>query len=465
MSGARRRPRAHAARSEPAPPSSRRAAVDALAAWLADPERRVGAEVERLTPALDARDRALAREVALGAVRRLRLLDYLLAALCERGMPTSPVLRAALYAGAFQLLFLDRVPPHAAVAETVGAIAAARRGFVNAVLRRLARALVPVAEAGDVSGADWLRCAGDRALRCAAPLPDPTAEPLAHAALCASLPDWLVRRWAARFGPEVARQLCVASIATPGVHLRAVGHDGAELCARLRDEGVAVEPEPASPRSVRWSGEPPSPLAGAAFRDGWFVVQDPTAAAAADALGVEAGDVVLDLCAAPGTKTALLAERAGPAGRVLAHDISAERMQRVQQNVARLRLANVELRTALGDLPPLDRVLVDVPCSNTGVLARRVEVRHRLDPGALLALGDLQRELLDRALGLVRPGGTVVYATCSIEHEENAGVVADVLAAHPGRAELLAERLTMPAPPQHDGGYHAILHRTVRAPG
>jgi 16S rRNA (cytosine967-C5)-methyltransferase len=168
---------------------------------------------------------------------------------------------------------------------------------------------------------------------------------------------------------------------------------------------------------------------------------------------------VVDLCAAPGTKTARLAEKVRPGGRVIAWDPDPRRRQRIAENVARLGLGEtVQLADDPTALPVADAVLADVPCSNTGVLGRRVEVRRRLAADTAAHMAATQRGILARALSLARPGGSVVYSTCSIEAEENGGVVGAVLAdpASP-RCELAASRVTLPAAGRCDGGFHAVL--------
>jgi 16S rRNA (cytosine967-C5)-methyltransferase len=195
-----------------------------------------------------------------------------------------------------------------------------------------------------------------------------------------------------------------------------------------------------------------------AFADGWFVVQDPTAIAAARAVGARPGERIVDYCAAPGTKATLLAEAVGDAGAVFAYDPSAPRRRSIVENAERLRLAQIKVCSSTGDLPhDADRVLVDVPCSNTGVLARRVEVRERIDSETFASLAELQRTILTSAVDHARPGASVVYSTCSIEPEENDPGVAAVAASRD--LAVLEEVTTLPVAGSCDGGYFA-RHRT-----
>ena len=430
---------------------ARRVALDALVSLHKGRGQRVRAELEGR--GLEPRDLAFAYELAHGVLRRERLLDHVLAAVAHRGLPKSASLLAVLRLGAYQLVFLPGMPAHAAVHETV-ALLRANRGFANAVLRRIA-AMVRDRAADDGRPRDELSLAEGRALELPASLPADEAERLA---VVHSLPAWLARRFVEQHGVDGLRQIAAAASATPGVYLRAVA-PADRLVEALAAAGVQVAPTD-DPRLLRWTGGA-SPFAAESFRDGGFVAQDPTAYAAAAAAPCGPGDVVIDLCAAPGTKTTLLAEKVGDSGRVFAFDPDERRRQRVAENVARLRLDDVvEVVDAAAALAPADCVLADVPCSNTGVLGRRVEVRKRLGPSAFAALTELQRTLLRQAIALTRPGGHVVYSTCSIDREENQDVVASVCGADSG-LELVTSALTLPAAGAHDGGFHAVLRRAA----
>jgi 16S rRNA (cytosine967-C5)-methyltransferase len=403
---------------------------------------------------LDGRDQAFAFELAHGVVRRQRLLDHIVAGLAHRGLPKDAQLRCALQLGAYQLLFVPGMPKHAAVHATVELVKS-NRGFANALLRRLADAVLD--RAAEVGAATTeLPLPGSRALRLPAPLPDDAATRLA---IVHSLPDFLLERWAQHFAPGEVEQIAAAASAVPDVFLRP--KIGRVEAVRSALATAAVETGPAADsRLMRWVGGN-SPFATAAFQTGQFVVQDPTALLAAAAVPVKAGDTVVDLCAAPGTKTTFLAEQVAPGGRVFAFDIDPRRRKSIVENVERLRLGEVVTIVAdAAQLPIADAVLVDVPCSNTGVLGRRVEVRQRLAESTFAELAELQGSLLQQAIALCRPGGTVVYSTCSIDREENDDVVAAALAA-PGmpKLEVAARTLTLPLAGERDGGFFAVLRR------
>jgi len=406
---------------------------------------------------LDPRERALAWELAHGVVRSERFLDFVLGQVVHRNLPGDPLLRTALRLGCYQLLLMDRMPAHAAIHETVRLVKQ-NQAFVNASLRRVAAMLSSRLANPELAGCE-IALSASRTLVLEAPGLEAASEPLA---VRHSLPDFLVARWRRRHGDDVAGSIARASSAVPSVYLRACGgRSAADLATALAAEQVQTQ-EVDDPELLRWCGGS-SPFETASFTNGWFMAQDPTALHAARLVAAEPGATVVDLCAAPGTKTMLLVERVGPDGIVFAHDPDERRRDRIAQNAARL---GVESRVRIvGDaeqLPVADAVLADVPCSNTGVLARRVEVRRRLTERDIVRLTEVQTRILQRALQLVRPGGQVVYSTCSIEPEENESVVERVLGD--SAAALLTATTTLPVTGERDGGFHAILHRTDGVP-
>jgi 16S rRNA (cytosine967-C5)-methyltransferase len=433
--------------------TARSAALRALVALDRGEGERLRDELARTSAGLDARDRAFAFELAHGVARRERCLDHVLAGFAHRGLPPNPHVRGALRLGAYQLLFMPGMAAHAAVHETVELVPKSR-GFVNAMLRQVGKGLVARA-ASDARRELDLGLQREFVLE--QPLPDDEATRLA---IVHSLPDFLVARWCVQFGVEATRGIAAAASSTPVVFLRvALGVDPDSLRAELAAAGIEVAPT-AQSRLLRWTGGA-SPFATAAYDAGRFAVQDPTALQVAEAVPCGPGDTVVDLCAAPGTKTTALAERVRPGGRVFAFDVDPARRARIVENVARLRLQDVVAVVDRVDaLPVADAVLADVPCSNTGVLARRVEVRRRLEPSTFAQLAALQRRLLAQAIALCKPGGAVVYSTCSIENDENDNVVHAVLAdPSTPRCELGANLCTLPRAGECDGGYFAVLHR------
>ncbi|MHC4811821.1 MAG: transcription antitermination factor NusB [Planctomycetota bacterium] len=412
---------------------------------------------------LDERDRAFARELSQGTERQHLLLDFVLSQLVAKELPRDPEVLSALRLGAYQLMFLWRVQAHAAVHETV-ALIPHHKGFLNAVLRNLARRIRdggPGTELGQRALA-LPGATGPRTLLFDEPVLPPKNTP-ERLSVLHGLPSFLVARWFENLGPDGARQACEASSATPTMTLRPTHRagGGAVLAAKLAAEGVTTRPLGEGELLV-WEGGS-SPLAGQAFGDGWLMVQGPAARAAAAAVAAQPGECVLDLCAAPGTKTVCLAEAVGPEGRVLAVDTDHERRRKIGENIRRVGVEQQVLilddQDALRTLPTpsatIHRALVDAPCSNTGVLARRLEVRRRISVTAIQELARAQAELLRQGLAHCRgPRSRVVYSTCSLEPEENQEVVAAVVSPSWRLAE---ERLTLPRAPTGDGGYFAIL--------
>ncbi len=369
---------------------------------------------------LGAADRALATELAYGVTRWRRRLDYVLDHLASRPVGEMPAwIRNILRMGLYQLLFLDRVPARAAVSESVALAAEfghrGTTGLVNAVLRRAARTGREV------------------------PLPSVEEDPVRRLAVEHSHPDWIVRRWVERYGLAAAADLCRIGNEPAPLTLRAnLTRTGREaLIARLRDEGLAAGPGRLFPEAVTVaSGDRPL-RALASYREGLFSVQDESSMAAARAVRPEAGWTVVDACAGVGGKATHLAELMGDGGRVVAVDLHRHKLGLLERSAARLGLSSIETRSMdARDLPgsglagAADAVLVDAPCSGLGVLRRRPDLRWRITESDFPALTGLQHELLAASAACVRPGGVVVYSTCSTEPEENQKVVEGFLASN-----------------------------------
>jgi 16S rRNA (cytosine967-C5)-methyltransferase len=344
--------------------------------------------------ALPDRDRALVPALATTVVRRLGTLRHLLTHFLDRGLPTdAPRLETALLLGTAQILWLE-VPDHAAVDLAVRLVQADRRaaryaGLANAVLRRITRE-----GAQFVAGLDT------------APL---------------DTPNWLMARWAKNYGDETARAVAAANGREPALDFTVKSdpeHWANVLGGRVLPTG--------SVRAVVHG--PVSQLPG--FDDGAWWVQDAAAALPAKILGDVRGLTVADLCAAPGGKTAQLA---AAGARVIAVDRASGRLERLKQNLARLRLTAdvVEADVAQWHSGPFDAVLLDAPCSSTGTIRRHPDIPWLKGESDIAALAALQRRLIAQAVTLVKPGGTLVYCTCSLEPEEGIDVVRELLAGNP----------------------------------
>jgi len=390
---------------------------------------------------LSAADRGLCHELVLGIVRWQAALDWLIARKTP-GRTQKPGLQELLRLGLYQIFWLDRIPDHAAVHETVEqtrrAGFGAQAGFVNAILRGYLRET----EATKRALAE---------LRSTQP------------ALGWSHPEWLVQRWQQRFGEERTQQLLAWNDTPPRTFARVntLRTDATKLIESWRNEGVDYD-------FVRhdWCGESlvfelksHPPLASLeSFRQGWFYVQDPSTLLAGRELDPQPGETILDLCAAPGGKATFIAQLMNQTGRLVAHDISPDRLKLIEENCARLGVRWVEPLAAFNFAPEtFDRILVDAPCSNTGVLRRRVDLRWRLRPAEIERLHATQLSLLHQAARYVKRGGIVIYSTCSLEPEENSEVVAKFLAAEPG-FKLERERALRPFAEGVDGAYVARLN-------
>jgi len=415
-------------------------------------------------------DRALARELALGAVRRRDTLDAVIRAYLTQPdkklpTPTGEILQVALY----QILFLDRVPNFAAVDEAVEQASRfhhkRQQGFINGLLRAILRDLPEEPAQVRPAAADAVpRDDGSSVRMGKAVFPDPDADPDGYVAAAYSLPRTLVERWWTRYGPEKTVKLARHSIARPPLICRVNAWRGsmeAVLASLKQDNQPAVAHE----NGLSVVIEPVDSLMTlSAFRDGLIQPQDPTATAVVAAARVKPGYRVLDFCAAPGTKTTHLAERMENRGEIVAVDVNAEKCQRIETNCERLGIDIVTTcpTEELGrlDLKNFDLVLLDVPCSNMGVLARRPEARWRLDDESLSQLIRDQFSLASAAGQYVAPGGQLIYSTCSIEPEECEQMAEKIAKRLPLR--LVSQKTTLPGgatdPTQwHDGGYQALF--------
>src|SRR5579883_3410330 len=418
--------------------------VDADGAWSGVLLRRALDRGE-----LSAPDEALATDLTLGTLRHRAEVDWALAQVLRRPLETlPPAVRTVLRLGAYQILFLDRVPAAAACSESVEL--AKRVGhpgtvrLVNAVLRRLAD------------------------LRPRVPEDDGSAERIA---LRTSHPLWLVRRWIDRFGVEEARELCEANNRTPpsAIRLNTLRGEPERLAGLLEEAGVATRPSaflPEGRRIVAASRE----AREAAYRAGLCTPQDEGAMLVARLVAPRPGETVIDACAAPGGKTTHMAPLMENTGRIVACDVVPWKLEVVERQCERLGVTNVELRVLdaahLGDEYPeaADRVLVDAPCSGLGVVRRRPEIKWRVRPEQLGALAARQRRILGGAARAVRPGGLLVYSVCTLEPEEGQEVIARFLDEHPefapdsleGWPPGAAEPVAVPGPP---GTAYLLPHR------
>ncbi len=408
---------------------------------------------ERRTPPLDARDRRWVQELVWGMLRTRGRLDAILAARVRGGLAKLDAdVTDLLRLGAYQLLSMDSVPPYAAIGQTVE-LMKRRHGIgasklANAVLRRVDR------ERDTIE-------------------PDVPTDALDALAQQHSHPRWVVARWAERWGLDETARLLAANNAPASIVVRPYGVTRSELLAQLADADLDAHDVPLVPDSLRLpTGVALTELG--AFRQGQLFVQDPAATLVVQYAHVPQGSTVADLCAAPGSKALELSRRAA---RVLAGDRSAPRVQRMLDGFARVHTTRID--AFVGDatepaLPPMDAVLVDVPCTGTGTFRRHPDARWRLKVSDFAVLGMTQRAILRAAATVVKPGGLLIYSTCSLELEENDEMIDAFLAKHPDftlepppagvvpETVLDGGRLRV-LPQQHgfDGAFAARLRRSV----
>jgi 16S rRNA (cytosine967-C5)-methyltransferase len=432
-----------------------------------DPRKsNAGAVLQKLLHATEQRQRAT--DLVFGTLRNRQAIDTVIAVFSGRAIGRiQDKLLAIIRVGVYELVYCPATEVYAVVNEAVElaklATGKKQAGFVNAVLRQIIRhiahresllsqapplrTLVQTVSSGCEFDTDFLL--------------DREAHPSEYLSTVFSLPQWLVSDWLDEFGEKAARQICLASNRKPGVTLRPnrLRTTIAALSEKLRQAGIELETNSEelliavnSPRTV-------SQLPG--FAEGEFVVQDAAASRPVRLLNPQPGWAILDLCAAPGVKTTQLAEATGDSARIVATDISPRRLERVKENIDRLGIKSVEVvgYEELGD-SKFDCVLLDVPCSNTGVLAKRVEARYRVSLESIQVLTKIQRKLLDDATARLKPDGRICYSTCSVQKCENGDLVREFLDSHPA-FELECEELVLPSAEHfdHDGGYTAILVR------
>lgn len=385
--------------------NSRRAAAFAVARWIA-----THGHVSEMLP--DTPDRAFVQDLVYITVRRFRALRAVLG----HFVPKWPKgeMEALLLVGAAQILYMPDVPDFAAVNETVAAAKGCPNKsvakVVNAVLRNMIR------QRDEVEA--YLKAA-----------------PLAERE---SFPNAVVKRWIERYGEEDAERLC-------------------KWHNEPADTWLAYPPGAAAPFVRLARGRRVSEVEG--YAEGAFIVQDPATAGAVELLDVKPGLRVLDFCAAPGGKTVQAAWRMGGVqgvGRLVAMEVNAVRRRMLEENLRRVGLGWVETVSAVADGELFDRVLVDAPCSNTGVLRRRPDARWRWTREHLAELVKLQAEVLAAAAAHVAKGGLLVYSTCSNEPEENDEQIAAFLAGHPG-FEATGRKVSIPFASGYDGAFACAL--------
>lgn len=367
------------------------------------------------TASLSPRDAALASTLFYGVLERKLTLDWLIShALNDPKRKLDPTVQMALRLGAYQIFYLDRIPDSAAVNETVDAVKRTKKralsGFVNGVLRSLLRQREALAL--------------------------PESDSLEDLSVRYSVPVGLIGLWRKAYGIELTKRLLAAFNEKAEIDIRVNSQRTTlkELADTLADRNITLTPSAQLPLGASLSGCG-SPVTLPEFQVGLFHVQDFSAQLTCEIVAAKPGQTVIDCCAAPGGKSFTLAQAVGENGQVYSFDLYEGRVGLIQKGAERLGLSNITARAAdmtapPADLPKADRVLCDVPCSGFGVIRRKPEIRYK-DLDEAKALPPLQYEILSRAAELVKPGGVLVYSTCTLNHRENGKIAEQFLAEHP----------------------------------
>ncbi|MFA5251253.1 MAG: transcription antitermination factor NusB [Phycisphaerae bacterium] len=430
----------------------------------------VGPVLDKLLAQTEQKQQAT--DIVFGCVRNRGAIDAAIAKLADCPVERIPAdVVNVIRVGAFELIYSPATAEYAIVNEAVenakAVVGKKQTAFVNAVLRQITRHIQnrqsPLSEANTqktLPQTPLTGCEFDTDI-----LPSPEDSPAEFFSAAFSLPKWLISDWLDEYGAELTRQICFASNRRPSIYIRpntmratiqtladSIHEGGIDLEIVCDEEMIRVK----SPRAI-------TELPG--FTEGLFTVQDICAAQPLRLLQPRPQWTILDLCAAPGTKTTQLAELTADKAKIIATDIDGERLKKVKENITRLGIKSVtvieyEKLFENSKFPQFDAVLLDVPCSNTGVLAKRVEARYRIKPKAVKELDGIQGGLLKTAASIIKPQGKICYSTCSIQKCENSELVRGFLQKNPG-FELEAEQLTLPSAQgfDHDGGYAAIIAR------
>jgi len=411
-----------------------------------------------------------ATDLVFGCIRNLSAIDMVIAKLadCPADRIQSIVLNT-IRIGTYELIYSPQTPDYPIVNEAVeyaGSIAGEKRaGFVNAVLRQIARHIknrqAPLCEDAikrTLPQTPTTGCEFDIDI-----LQNPQDSPADYFSCAFSLPRWLIKDWLTQFTAEQVKQVCFASNRKPGIYIRPniLKITIQQLADKLRNADIDIEIVDDSMLKIKSPGLV-TDLPG--FTEGLFTIQDTSAAQPVRLLQPEPDWTILDLCAAPGTKTTQLAEATGDKAKIIATDIDGVRLKLVRENIARLGINSVcivayeQIKQKIAEIGLFDAVLLDVPCSNTGVLARRPEARYRITQKVVQKLTVMQSELLEYAGDLLKPNGKICYCTCSIQSCENSELIKKFLQKN-SNFKLNSEELFLPAAQKFDcdGCYAAIL--------
>jgi 16S rRNA (cytosine967-C5)-methyltransferase len=450
--------------SESSPISARRVAAEVLTESRRD--KQFASDALDRYPKLANRQKAT--DLVFGVLKNRALIDLVIEKICGVRIQNIPnkVLNV-IRIGVYEFVFCPQAKQYVIVCEAVEnakQIANTKSaGFVNAILRQVQKHITNYQlPAGQSSPQKFIPQTHDTGCEFDIEiLPDPDQSPCEYLSVVFSLPAWLVQSWLDEYGKDKTKEICFAGNRRPSVYLRPnpVKTTASDLSEKLRAAEVENEIEPQSQMIKLTSPKAITSLPG--FDDGLFVVQDLAASQVVRSLNPKPEWRILDLCAAPGTKTTQLAEATGGKTQITATDIDSNRLKMVDENITRLGLSNSITTVEYSDVDKQDSfdcVLIDAPCSNTGVLARRPEVRHRITENDINTLAQTQMLLLTRAAGLLKPKGVICYSTCSIQPQENGQLVRAFIKENP-RFKIGSENLILPSADKfdRDGSYSAVI--------
>jgi 16S rRNA (cytosine967-C5)-methyltransferase len=402
---------------------------------------------------LDSREKAFIKRVSEGCIERRLQLDYVLDQYSKVPVrKMKPLIRELLRMSTYQLLFMEHVPDSAVCNEAVK-LAKKRKfqslqGYVNGVLRNIAR--------------------GKESIK----YPDREKERTAYLSVCYSMPLWLVEHFTTAYGEDVCETILGAFLKQQPVSVRLDERMRFEeqetLMDRWKKAGVEITRHPYLPYAVTLQGlDGVRKLEG--YEEGRFAVQDVSSMLVVEAAGIKAGDTVIDICAAPGGKALHAAVKAGETGRVIACDVTEYKTEKIEENRARLHLENVSVyvRDARWPEPSFaekaDVLIADVPCSGLGVIGKKQDIKYRVTENSLTEIVQLQKEILQNAVTYVKPGGVLLYSTCTINRAENEDMAAWLCQEFGFTPESMAQAMPKELKTEAEKGYLQLLpgvHRT-----
>ena len=395
---------------------------------------------------LEKQERAFLTRLAEGTIEHMLEMDFIINSFSKvKVKKMKPLIRNLLRMSVYQLKYMDSIPDAAVCNEAVK-LAKKRgfgqlRGFVNGVLRNIAR---------DLANLNY---------------PDPKHEPVSYLEVTYSIPAWMASKWMESYGFEKAEAICASFLVQKPITIRTnlLRITPQELAERLGKEGVTVHPVQHLDYAFEIEGF--DYLNGLeSFNEGLFYVQDISSMMVAEAAAPEKGNYIIDVCAAPGGKSSHLAEKMSGTGMVEARDLTEYKVSLIEENIERHGLTNmkaVQMDATILDeasVEKADVLICDLPCSGLGVLGKKTDIRYKMTTEKQENLVQLQREILDTVWSYVKKGGTLVYSTCTIHKNENEGNVAWFLDKHP-EFELVSQEQMLPGETYHDGFFIAKLKR------